>query len=148
MPRKPAFGKRLREVMEDRNVSIAYLAVRIPAHPVSISKWRSGHLPAAARLARLAGLLGVTATWLREGTGSKEAGHDELEVLAAQQEFREAYGLAALEIARFVEAGTPLPPGDAYTLLRRLFEKGMEAIGRPKLANHEAMAEAGRPRGR
>ena len=112
---------------------MAELAVRLPVHPVSISKWRGGHVPAPARLARLAGLLGVSAQWLRNGTGPRQAPEDQRAVLEAQREFREAYGAASLELAPYVESGTSVPPGVAYALLRQLFTAGMAAIGRPRL---------------
>ena len=132
MPVKPAFGRRLVEIMEEREVSIAELAVRIPVHPVSISKWRGGHLPAPARLARLAGLLGISAQWLRDGTGPKEAREDITAVIKAQREFRDAYGASALELAAYVETGKSVPASVAYSLLRRLFEAGNKALARPR----------------
>jgi transcriptional regulator with XRE-family HTH domain len=132
LPVKPAFGRRLVQVMEERQVSIAELAVRIPVHPVSISKWRGGHLPAAARLARLAGLLGVSVPWLRDGTGPMEAREDTRLIIEAQREFRDAYGASALELAPYVETGKSIPAAVAYTLLRRLFEAGNKALARPR----------------
>ncbi len=125
------FGRRLTDLMEARNVSIAELAVRLPVHPVTVSKWRGGHVPVPARLARLAGLLGVAPNWLRTGTGPKEANEGDLEMIAAQRRFRDAYGEAALEVAPYIERGEQIPPALAYGLLRRVFEAGMEAIKRP-----------------
>jgi len=132
MPLKPAFGRRLAQVMEERQVSITELAVRVPVHPVSVSKWRGGQLPAPARLARLAGLLGVSAQWLQDGTGPRDASEDVQAITRAQREFRDAYGASALELASYVESGTSIPASVAYTLLRRLFEAGNKAIVRPR----------------
>jgi len=147
--RDPAFGRRLAQLMDARGTTIAELAVRLPVHPVTLSKWRGGHVPVPARLARLAGLLGVSAEWLRTGTGPKEPDEQDQEVLAAQRRFREAYGEAALEISPYVERGETVPPALAYSLLRQVFEAGMEAIRRPSCpALPEELPPAGAPRHR
>jgi len=142
MQRDQAFGRRLIDTMRSKKVSITELAVRLPAHSVTISKWRGGQLPAPARLARLADLLSVSAEWLRSGNGPTSPPEEELAIIRAQRVFRETYGTAALELAPYVESGREVPPAVVYALLRQVFEAGMQAIRRPSLPEEEAPSEA------
>jgi len=145
MQRDLDFGRRLIETMRTKRVSITELAVRLPAHSVTISKWRGGQVPAPARLARLAGLLGVSAEWLRTGNGPTSPPEEELAIVRAQRIFREVYGTAALELAPYVESGRDVPPSAVYALLRQVFEAGMEAIRRPEIPAEEEAATTASP---
>lgn len=145
MQRDVSFGRRLVETMRGKRVSITELAVRLPAHSVTISKWRGGQVPAPARLARLAGLLGVSAEWLRTGDGPTSPPEEELAIVRAQRTFREVYGTAALELAPYVESGREVPPAVVYALLRQVFEAGMQAIRRPEIPAEEATPSVTEP---
>lgn len=79
------------------------LVREVPAHPVSVSRWQAGEVPAVARLCRMADYLGVDPGWLKTGVGEPLAnranGPATAPESAVQRALREAY-LAGYEIGR------------------------------------------------
>ena len=66
-----AFGRRLREAMDARELRGAELARRANVTHTSLSKWLHGkRFPSNDALARLCGALGTTSDWLLRGEGA------------------------------------------------------------------------------
>lgn len=63
-----AFGKRLEDAMRWARVGTKDLAEKGPWNPVTVTNWRKGRkTPSEPALARVAGLLGVSLKFLKEG---------------------------------------------------------------------------------
>lgn len=55
------------QAMGYAEVSPGELAAFVPAHAVTVSRWRKGYVPDDARIERIAGHLGVRFKWLKAG---------------------------------------------------------------------------------
>lgn len=75
MPHASEFADRLKQARERAGLTQAQLAEAAGVHSQTITEYEGGRLqPREKRLKALAGALGVTAGWLRYGTGESHAG--------------------------------------------------------------------------
>ena len=95
------FGDRLAAAREQAGLSQEKLAVRLGVKPVTLAAWEEDRKePRANRLTMLAGMLGISLSWLMTGEGEGPDGSEDAEITPEIADILAQMRKARVEIAR------------------------------------------------
>lgn len=95
------FGDRLAAAREQAGLSQEKLAVRLGVKPVTLAAWEEDRKePRANRLTMLAGMLGISLSWLMTGEGEGPDGSEDTEITPEIADILAQMRKARVEITR------------------------------------------------